>query len=58
MSENFVDVNGIKVDKKKAKRIMTTLILKEKRNLKTKECGKNTMIKQVKEIIKGEVECY
>lgn len=58
MNDNFIDVNGIKVDKRKAMRIMTVLIGKEKKNLKTKELGKNTMIKQVKETIKGEVECY
>lgn len=58
MNENFVDFNGIKIDKNKAKRIMISLIGKEKKNLKTNELGKNTMIKQVKEIIKEEVECY
>ena len=50
--------NRIEIDKKKAQRLLRKIIMKEKRNLKTKEKNQAEMVKMIKAMIKEEVECY
>ena len=52
------NVNGIEVDVDKAQRLIKKVIVKEKRNLSTKEFGSTEMVKKIKKIIEEEVECY
>lgn len=51
-------VNGIEVDVDKAQRLIKKVIVKEKRNLSTKEFGDSEMVKKIKKMIEEEVECY
>lgn len=51
-------VNGIEVDVDKAQRLIKRVIVKEKRNLSTKEFGNSEMIKKIKKMIEEDVECY
>lgn len=56
--ENNEIVNGIEVDVDKAHRLIKKVIVKEKRNLSTKEFGDAEMVKKIKKMIEEEVECY
>ena len=51
-------INGIEVDVDKAQRLIKKKIIKEKRNLSTKEFGTTEMVKKIKKMIEEEVECY
>lgn len=51
-------VNGIEVDVDKAQRLIKKVIVKEKRNLSTKEFSAPEMVKKIKKMIEEEVECY
>jgi predicted transcriptional regulator with HTH domain len=51
-------VNGIEVDIDEAQRLIKKVIVKEKRNLSTKEFGSAEMVKKIKKMIEEEVECY
>ena len=51
-------VNGIEVDVDKAQRLIQKVIVKEMRNLKTKEFSDAEMVKKIKKMIEEEVECY
>lgn len=51
-------VNGIEDDIDKAQRLIKKVIVKEKRNLSTKEFGSAEMVKKIKKMIEEEVECY
>ena len=51
-------VNGIEVDVEKAQKLIKRVIVKEKRNLSTKECGNAEMVRKIKKMIEEEVECY
>lgn len=51
-------VNGIEVDVEKAQRLIKKVIVREKRNLSTKEYGNTEMVRQIKKMIEEEVECY
>lgn len=53
-----VNVNGIEVDIEKAQRLIKKVIVKEKRNLSTKELGPGAMVDKIKKMIEEEVECY
>jgi hypothetical protein len=46
------------VDTEKAQRLIKKVIVKEKRNLSTKEFGTAEMVKKIKKMIEEEVECY
>ena len=48
-------VNGIEVDIDKAQRLIKKVIVKEKRNLSTKEFGSAEMVKKIKKMIEEEV---
>lgn len=56
--ENNEIVNGIEVDVDKAQRLIKKVIVKEKRNLRTKEFSAAEMVKKIKKMIEEEVECY
>ena len=51
-------VNGIEIEVDKAQRLIKKVIVKEKRNLSTKEMSSAEMIKKIKKMIEEEVECY
>ena len=51
-------VNGIEIDVAKAQRLIKKVIVKEKRNLSTKEFGSAEMVKKIKKMIEYELECY
>lgn len=51
-------VNGVDVDVEKAQKLIKRVIVKEKRNLSTKEYGTLEMVKKIKKMIEEEVECY
>ncbi len=51
-------VNGIEVDTEKAQKLIKKIIVKEKRNLSTKELSDPEMVKRIKKMIEEEVECY
>lgn len=51
-------VNGIEVEIEKAQRLIKKVIVKEKRNLSTKEFGSTEMVRKIKKMIEEEVECY
>lgn len=51
-------VNGIEIDVAKAQRLIKKVIVKEKRNLSTKEFGSAEMVKKIKKMIEEEVKCY
>lgn len=56
--ENNEIVNGIEIDIDKAQRLIKKVIVKEKRNLSTKEFGPAEMVRKIKKMIEEEVECY
>lgn len=57
-NENLVTINGIEVDKNKVQKMLTKLILREKKNIKTKQYNDMQMVNQIKTMIEEEVECY
>lgn len=59
MSEDKMKIiNGIEVDTEKAEKLIKRVIVKEKRNLSTKEISSPEMVKKIKKMIEEEVECY
>ena len=57
-NENVEIIDGIEVDTTKAQRMIKKLIIKEKRNISTKEKSNPEMIKAIKQMIEEDVECY
>ncbi len=53
-----VFVNKIEIDEEKVRLLLRKIIIKEKRNIKTKEKSQAEMVKQIKKMIEEEVECY
>ena len=51
-------INGIEVDTERAQKLVKKLIVKEKKNLSTKEKSNPEMIKEIKKMIEEAVECY
>lgn len=52
------NINGIDVDVEKAQKLIERVIVKEKRNLSTKEFSNPEMIRRIKKMIEEDVECY
>lgn len=52
------NINGIDVDVEKAQKLIKRVIVKEKRNLSTKEFSNPEMIGRIKKMIEEDVECY
>ncbi len=57
-NENVEIIDGIEVDTNKAQRMIKKLIIKEKRNISTKEKSNPEMVKAIKQMIEEDVECY
>lgn len=57
-NEVFEMVNGIEVDTEKAQKLIKRIIVREKRNLSTKELSNIEMVAKIKKMIEEEVECY
>mgnify|MGYP000007189379 FL=1 len=57
MSSEKVVVDGIEIDVKKARNILTSVLISEKKNIATKEKGDSEMIKDIKKKIAEEVAC-
>lgn len=52
------NINGIDVDVEKAQKLIKRVIVKEKRNLSTKEFSNPEMVRKIKKMIEEDVECY
>ena len=52
------NINGIDVNVDKAQKLIKRVIVKEKRNLSTKEFSNAEMIRKIKAMIEEDVECY
>lgn len=57
-NEKIEIINGIEVDINKAQRLIKNVIVKEKRNLSTKEFSSPEMVRKIKKMIEEEVACY
>lgn len=57
MSSEKVVVDGIEIDVKKARNILTSILVAEKKNISTKEKCDSEMIKDIKKKIAEEVAC-
>lgn len=57
MSSEKVVEDGIEIDVKKARNILTSILVAEKKNISTKEKGDLEMIKDIKKKIAEEVAC-
>lgn len=57
-NENIKTINGVEVDTRRAQKILTKLIIREKTNIKTKQYNDSQMVNQIKKLIEEEVECY
>lgn len=58
MMDKKVMVDRIEIDVLKAQRMLQKLIVREKRNIKTKEKNDGEMVRMIKKMIEEEVECY
>jgi len=51
-------INSIEIDTEKAQKMLTKLIMREKKNIKTKQYNDGEMVKMIKKMIEEEVQCY
>lgn len=51
-------INGIEIATEKAQKMLTKLIMREKKNIKTKQYNDGEMVKMIKKMIEEEVQCY
>ena len=51
-------VDGVEIDTDKVDRMLQKIILREKKNLKTREKTEAQMVQMIKKLIEEEVECY
>lgn len=51
-------IDEIVVDERKVKKILRRIIVEESKNLKSQEKSDQQMVKQIKDLIEEEVECY
>lgn len=58
MTGEKVEVNGIEIDTKKAQRMLSHIIIREKTNIKTKQYNDTEMARRIKKMIEEEVQCY
>lgn len=58
MTGEKVEVNGVEIDTKKAERMLSKIIVREKTNIKTKQYNDTEMARRIKKMIEEEVECY
>ena len=58
MADFTPNVNGIDIDKDKVQRMLVKLIMREKKNLQTREMSDVQMVQMIKKMIEEEVKCY
>lgn len=58
MTGEKVEVNGVEIDTKKAQRMLSHIIIREKTNIKTKQYNDTEMARRIKKMIEEEVQCY
>lgn len=59
MSENsIISIDGIEIDEDKVRTMLTRLIIREKKNIKSKQYNDVEMVKMIKKMIEEEVKCY
>jgi hypothetical protein len=51
-------INGIEIDTQKAQIMLTKLIMREKKNIKSKQYNDGEMVRMIKKMIEEEVQCY
>ena len=54
----IIKYNDVEIDTEKADLMMKKLILKEKKNIKSKQYNDSEMIRKIKKMIEEEVTCY
>lgn len=57
MNNEKIVMDGIEIDVKKARNILTSILVAEKKNISTKEKGDSEMIKDIKKKIAEEISC-
>ncbi len=57
MSSEKIVEDGIEIDVKKARNILTSILIAEKKNIATKEKGDSEMIRDIKKKIAEEIAC-
>ena len=58
MADMIPTVNGTNIDTEKVQRMLVKLIMREKKNLQTREKSDAQMVQMIKKMIEEEVECY
>ena len=58
MASEKKEVNGVEIDVQKARRMLQRIIVREKKNIKTKQFNDTEMAKKIKKMIEEEVQCY
>ena len=58
MNGDKIVVSGVEIDTRKAQLMLQKIIIKEKTNIKTKQFNDLEMVKKIKKMIEGEVQCY
>ena len=58
MSSGKIMFDGIEIDTVKAKKMLKKIIIREARNIKTKQHNDAEMSKSIKKMIEEEVQCY
>lgn len=58
MSEEKIEVDGVEIDAKKARNLLTRILVEEKINISTGQKSDTEMINEIKKEIEEEVKCY
>ncbi len=58
LMHDTIIVNGVEIDRVKANRMLQKLIIREKKNVKTKEYRPIDMVNMIIRMIEEEVQCY
>lgn len=57
-NNNLISIDGINIDTEKAQKMLIKLIIREKKNIKTKQYNDGEMVKIIKKMIEEEAQCY
>ncbi|MCD5407275.1 MAG: hypothetical protein LRZ99_06255 [Desulfotomaculum sp.] len=57
-NNNLISIDGINIDTEKAQKMLIKLIIREKKNIKTKQYNDGEMVKKIKKMIEEEAQCY
>lgn len=58
MTDEKGEGNGVEIDTKKAERMLSHIIIRERTNIKTKQYNDTEMARRIKKMIEEEVQCY